>query len=164
MRKLNVAILLLLGSLAAGTFACTPLDLYEKNVSIPGHAWEKEFKPSFTFVIRDTTAVYDLKLVLRHSDRYNYNNIWLNLGIQGPGQDSATRIRMERILATDEKGWLASGMDDLYEHRISVNDILSEQGISLRKAGTYRFTLEQIMRENPLRHVLNAGLRIEKKP
>jgi hypothetical protein len=37
-----------------------------------------------------------------------------------------------------------------------------DNNISLRKKGDYTFTLEQIMREDPLKNVLNAGLRIEK--
>ncbi len=48
-------------------------------------------------------------------------------------------------------------MDDIYEHRIQLG---SEQGL---KAGNYTFTIEQIMREDPLEQVLNVGLRVEKK-
>jgi hypothetical protein len=48
-------------------------------------------------------------------------------------------------------------MDDIYEHRIPL---APEQNL---KAGTYTFTIEQIMREDPLKNVLNAGLRLEKK-
>jgi hypothetical protein len=48
-------------------------------------------------------------------------------------------------------------MDDIYEHRIQLG---APQTL---KAGTYIFTVEQIMREDPLEHVLDVGLRIEKK-
>jgi hypothetical protein len=48
-------------------------------------------------------------------------------------------------------------MDDIYEHRIPLGEPQS------LKAGTYTFSLEQIMREDPLEHVLNVGLRLEKK-
>ena len=53
--------------------------------------------------------------------------------------------------------WLGSGMDDIFEHRILINP----QPRPLRK-GTYTFTLEQDMREDPLEHILNAGIRVEK--
>jgi len=46
-------------------------------------------------------------------------------------------------------------MDDIYEHRIP----LEKQTL---KAGDYSFTVEQIMREDPLKNVLNVGLRLEK--
>jgi hypothetical protein len=48
-------------------------------------------------------------------------------------------------------------MDDIYEHRIEL------ASPKFLKAGNYKFSLEQIMRENPLQNVFDAGIRIEKK-
>ncbi len=137
--------------------SCTTIDLYEKNVTIPGHEWKSSFKPSFDFTIKDTTAPYRIFFVLRHSEKYSFNNIYINVYVKGPGDNPAIKIQQDLILATNEKGWLGSGMDDIYEHRIQMGP---EQSL---KAGTYTFTIEQIMREDPLKNVLNAGLRIEKK-
>ena len=138
-------------------FSCTTIDLYEKSVTIPGHQWESSFKPSFDFTIKDTTSPYKLFFILRHNEKYSFNNIYINVYVKGPGQDSVLKIQQDLVLATNEKGWLATGMDDIYEHRIPL---APEQSL---KAGTYTFTIEQIMREDPLENVLNAGLRIEKK-
>jgi gliding motility-associated lipoprotein GldH len=126
--------------------ACTTIDLYEKSVTIPGHAWENSFRPSFDFIIKDTSSLYQL-----------YSNIYINIYVQVPGQDTAIKIQRDLVLATNEKGWLGTGMDDIYEHRIKLTEP------EVFKAGNYKFTLEQIMRENPLKNVLNAGIRIEKK-
>ncbi|HEX7847981.1 MAG TPA: gliding motility lipoprotein GldH [Chitinophagaceae bacterium] len=134
--------------------SCTTVDLYEKTVAIPGHKWQSSFKPSFSFTIKDSTSPYQIFLVLRHNDKYNYRNIYINLYTQLEG-DSAQKFSVPVELATNE-GWKAVGMDDIYEHRA----LLSEQTL---KAGTYTFTLEQIMREDPLENVLDAGIRIEKK-
>lgn len=133
------------------------MDLYEKTVVIPGHKWSSSFKPKFTFNIRDTSSPYQAYLVFRHNEKYNYNNIYVNLYAQLPGEDTSIKIQQDLLLATNEKGWLGTGMDDIYEHRIELGP---PQPL---KAGEYTFTLEQIMREDPLEHVLNAGLRIEKK-
>jgi gliding motility-associated lipoprotein GldH len=138
--------------------SCTTIDLYEKDVAIPHHAWKSSFKLSFTFTIKDTTIPYQLFLVLRHTEKYNFNNIYINLRTQQPGPDSIQTVRFDLPLATNEQGWLASGMDDIYEHRIP----LSLQGY-FKKAGNYTYTIEQIMREDPLQNILNVGLRIEKK-
>lgn len=142
---------------AAITLSCNTVDLYEKTVSIPGHSWQNSYKPEFTFTITDTTKLYKVSLVLRHTEKYSFNNIYVNLYIKGPGQDTAVKVQRDLPLATNEKGWLGSGMDDIYEHRIALTD---NQTL---KAGEYHFTLEQIMRENPLQNVLDAGLRVEKK-
>ena len=66
-------------------------------------------------------------------------------------------------LGTDETGWLGSGMDDIYEHREPITPRSSEKAFYFRKPGDYTFTIEQLMRQDPLENVLNAGIRIEKK-
>jgi gliding motility-associated lipoprotein GldH len=139
---------------------CTTIDLYEKNVTIPGHKWPASFKPSFTFTIKDTTVPYRLFLVLRHTEKYNYNNIYVNLYTKQPGMDSLQKGRFDLQLANTEKGWLGSGMDDIYEHRIALTP--NDQNLYFRKAGDYTFQVEQIMREDPLQHVMNVGIRVEK--
>jgi gliding motility-associated lipoprotein GldH len=142
-------------SLCIVHFSCTSIDLYEKDTTIPGFKWKSSFIPEFTFTIKDTTAPYQLFLVLRHNERYTYNNIWINLYSQPPG-DTFHKAPFELPLATKEK-WLATGMDDIYEHRIRLTDP------QYLKAGVYHFKIEQIMREDPLENVIDVGLRVEKK-
>lgn len=138
--------------------SCTTIDLYEKVVSIPNHEWQNDYKPQFTFQIKDTAVPYQLYVVLRHNDKYNWNNLWVNLYTQSPG-DSLQKIQYELPLANNET-WLGTAMDDVYEHRI----LLTPQAIFFKKSGEYTYSLEQAMRENPLQNILNVGLRIEKKP
>jgi len=140
---------------------CNTIDLYEKSVSIPGHAWSSGFRPSFTFTIKDTSAPYKVFFVLRHTDRYSFNNIYINIITKIPGADTTQTGPLPLELATNEKGWLATGMDDIYEHRIQLSD--AGRDFYFKKPGEYSFTVEQIMREDPLKNVLSAGLRIEKK-
>ena len=141
--------------------SCAKIDLYEKVQNIPGQAWQSSFKPSFTFEIEDTTSAYQLFLILRHNNQYNYNNIWINLHRKGPDGTVST-VPYELQLATNEKGWLAEGMDDLYTHRIPLTPPANDT-FYFNRAGAYTFTVEQTMREDPLQHMLNVGLRIEKK-
>ena len=135
--------------------SCTKIDLYEKDITIPGFRWKSNFQPEFTFTIKDTTSPYQLFLVLRHTEKYNFNNIWITLYSQPPG-DTLHKASFELQLANNEK-WLASGMDDIYEHRIKLTDP------QYLKPGVYRFRMQQIMREDPLENVMNVGLRVEKK-
>ena len=141
---------------------CTTTDLYDRSVSIPGHEWENSYRPSFTFNIKDTVSSYRLYLVLRHNEKYNFNNIYVNVYARQPGSDSVQRVRYDLKLATNDEGWLGSGMDDIYEHRIPLTP--TGERFLFRKKGDYTFTIEQIMREDPLKNVFNVGLRIEKEP
>ncbi|MFM8710357.1 MAG: gliding motility lipoprotein GldH [Sphingomonadales bacterium] len=151
------------GGLVCMIGGCSPLSLYEKSVALPQQQWKSDYVPQFDFTITDTTARYDAALVLRHRDRYHYNNIWLRLSITDPEGNSYS-IDTDLLLGTNESGWLGVGMDDIYEHRISLQKELFEKGVSFRRAGTYRFSLEQRMREDPLQEIMNVGIRIEKKP
>jgi gliding motility-associated lipoprotein GldH len=140
--------------------ACTvPSDVFEKDVVIPGQQWEDGFKPriDFTITAQDTSNLYNVFLVLRHSDAYNYNNIWIRGTVMAPGDSAAKSQRYDLTLATNDKGWLGNGMDDIYEHRVLI-----QPNTKFNKTGTYSFILEQVMREDPLKHVLNVGVRIEK--
>jgi gliding motility-associated lipoprotein GldH len=145
----SILLLALLGS------ACQRIDVFERNKFFPDHSWSSKDKPSFTFEISDTTALYNVMFVIRHTDAYNYNNIWVKMQMKGPG-DSAS-IRREFVLANSAQGWLGSGIDDIYEHRIPF----SARPAPLHK-GVYTFTLQQDMREDPLDNVLNVGIRVQK--
>jgi gliding motility-associated lipoprotein GldH len=147
----NLCLILVLVSMTA----CQTIDIYEKTTFFPEHSWKSGEKPSFTFEITDTTSLYNIFLVLRHEDAYNYNNIWVNLTVREP--TDVVTIRREFILANNKQGWLGSGMDDIFEHRIPFNT----KPAPLRK-GKYTFTLQQDMREDPLHHILTAGVRVEK--
>lgn len=140
--------------------SCQTVDLYEKTASIPGHQWKSSFKPVFTFTINDTTAAYKLFLTIRHFDKYNYKNIYLKVTTRQPGDDSTRSVMYDLPLANDDEGWKGSGMDDIWEQRILLS---SPAGNEFHRKGNYTFTIEQVMREDPLENVLNVGLRIEKK-
>src|SRR5688572_12581195 len=101
-------------------FSCQTIDLYERTATIPGHKWKSTFTPSFRFTIKDTSSPYQLFITLRHRDRYRYNNIYINLTTLQPGQDSVQTERYDLKLGSDDTGWLGSGMDDIYEHRIPL--------------------------------------------
>jgi gliding motility-associated lipoprotein GldH len=136
--------------------SCQTVDLYERVTAIPGQEWRSNFKPQFNFTIKDTQSRYNIFVVLRHNEKYEFNNLWISLSYQLKGQPAVTG-QYELPLA-DNQRWLGTSMDDLYEHWIQI-----AKGIPLQ-SGEYTFTIGQIMRKDPLENVLNVGLRIEKTP
>jgi gliding motility-associated lipoprotein GldH len=142
-----------LNALLAG---CGTLDVYEKIVFFSDHQWKSDHKPSFTFTIEDTVSFYNIFVILRHEDSYHFNNIWLNISTQAPMDTVKTQL-INVTLADNKKGWLGTGMDDVFDHRARI----TRSPIKLKK-GNYTFILQQHMREEPLQFVLNAGIRVEK--
>ncbi|MBK6378691.1 MAG: gliding motility lipoprotein GldH [Chitinophagaceae bacterium] len=138
--------------------SCTQIDIFEKNTAIPKYEWQQSFTAKGDFVISDTTSAYSIYLVLRHTDAYKYNNIWLNIGLQPPG-DSMHIQKVNIALGDDANGWEGTGMNDIWE----VRKLLNGAPRRFKQPGNYSFSISQIMRDNPLRHIMSVGLRIEKQ-
>ena len=138
--------------------SCKQIDIFEKNTVIPNYEWKSNFIVSGSFKITDTISAYSIYLVLRHTDAYKYNNIWLNIGLQPQG-DSLIKQKVDLKLGDDANGWEGNGMNDIWELRKLLNGAPRR----FKKAGEYKFTIAQVMRDEPLLHVISAGLGIEKK-
>ena len=136
---------------------CKKTEVFEKSTPIPKHEWKYDRQPAFEFAITDTASLYNLYIVLRHTDAYRYNNIWLNVGTEAPG-DTVRFQRFDLQLGTDATGWEGAGMGDIWEVRKSV----TRGPFKFNKAGNYKFIIAQIMRENPLPGVMSVGVRVEK--
>ncbi len=143
--------------IVTGFCSCRQLDVFEKNATIPGYNWKADQPATGSFFISDTSARYNIYIVLRHTDAYQYNNIWLQIGWQAPGDTLYTQ-KIDLSLGSDAGGWEGAGMNDIWEVRKLIrSDVLG-------RTGEYKFTISQLMRENPLPNVMSAGLRVEKQP
>lgn len=134
---------------------CKQADLFEKNTVIPGYKWQSGFTANGSFHVTDTASSYKVYIVLRHTDAYSYNNIWLNVGFREPG-DSMRFEKLNLTLGNDAEGWEGTGMNDIWEVRKAVP-------FTVKKAGDYRFSIAQVMRDDPLPAIMSVGMRIEKQ-
>lgn len=136
---------------------CIRLNQFEKNIQIPKSQWTYALEPEIKFDITDTLSLYNIFLTLRHTDAYAYRNIWLDIATKQPGDTVYQKGRFEFTLQQTEGKWLGTGYGDIWEVRYPLF-----KQIRFNKQGQYTIRLRQIMRDNPLLHVLNAGIRIEK--
>ncbi|WP_437919399.1 gliding motility lipoprotein GldH [Sphingobacterium sp. LRF_L2] len=138
--------------------SCGDQAFYEVNKAIPNRSWNYSEIPVFSVRVTDRTAKYNLWVNLRHSNEYNYANVFLLIHEKGPAI-SDTAIRYELKLAELDGRWLGKSAGNLY----SVERLLKEN-YSFPDTGLYTFSIEQNMRENPLRDISDIGLKIVKKP
>lgn len=136
--------------------ACREVPMYEKLVTVPGTAWQQSFQPEYSFLVKDTSAAYRIYVVLRHTNEYPYRNIWMNVSVRYPG-DSAVRMQQFELPLASGEQWLGTGMMDVYERRV----LLLPDAVKFKTPGTITFTLQHNMRQDPLPHVLQAGIRVE---
>jgi gliding motility-associated lipoprotein GldH len=137
--------------------ACTSTGVLEQTHAIPGHEWSADYAPECIFDITDTSSLHRIYFVIRHTDAYEFNNIWLGAESMSPGDTVFTAQRFDLPLTLGDR-WAGTAMDDIREHRI----LLYREPVKFSKPGRYRVKLHQQMRQDPLQHVMNAGLRIER--
>ena len=135
--------------------ACTEIQLYERTKNIDNASWQKSQVPTFSFQMTDTTTSYNVYVVVRHTNSYSYRNIWLNIGLQQEG-DSMRYQPFELDLAGPDK-WLGIGIDDIYQHRA----LLFPRPVHFNKIGQVIFSVQHIMRQNPLPGIMQVGIRVE---
>jgi gliding motility-associated lipoprotein GldH len=141
-----------------GISACNwTTGVFEKNLTFTGHEWPSALKPDIAFEITDTLSSYNIYIVLRHTDAYHFNNIYIRATVKEPGDAQGRTGDYDLQLATNGKGWIGTAMDDIYDARLLI-----QPKTKFRKSGMYHITLEQLMREDPLKSVLSAGLRVER--
>lgn len=150
--------LVITGAMLAG---CGSSPYYQKTVALPGHVWTYNYRPSFRFEVKDTTALYHLYFLIRHTEAYPFSNIWIYIYTKKPGAKTFEQSRIEIPLAQDDGKWLGRGMGEIYEQRMPITR--DDNPMKFEKTGTYEIRFEQNMRTNPLPEILDIGLRVENR-
>ncbi|MEJ0081147.1 MAG: gliding motility lipoprotein GldH [Puia sp.] len=111
---------------------------FEKNLTFDNHAWPSSVKPDIAFEITDTVSTYNIYIVLRHTDGYHFNNIYIRATVKEPGDPKGRTGDYDLQLATNDKGWIGTAMDDIYDARLLI-----QPKTRFRKSGVYHITMEQ---------------------
>jgi gliding motility-associated lipoprotein GldH len=136
---------------------CTdPNAVIDQNTEINNNNWSYTNKGTFDVPINDEHIPYNLSLNLRVTGDYKYSNIFVLIYQTGPDK-KPTGLRYEFKLANPDGEWLGEGSGNLYSFQIPFR-----KNYKFPAKGTYHFSIEQNMRDNPLREVSDVGLRVEK--
>ncbi len=136
--------------------SCTDSVLYQSEVSLPGSGWSYDQPASFEFEIKDTSQQVNMLLNVSHSDAYQWQNLYLKLYTDFPGDRKDTQI-LSVELADKTGRW--------YGERSGTTitaPILLQDHIRFELPGTYRLRIEQNMRVNPVPDVSGLELVLEK--
>jgi gliding motility-associated lipoprotein GldH len=135
--------------------ACDTNQLYDHSVAIDADGWSKDSAAVFKVDVTDTTTFYNFYINVRNNDDYAFRNLYIFLTTRLPN-NNRTRDTLELILADPQGNWLGKGFGALHD-----NQILVRRNLSFPLAGRYTFSLQQAMREDVLKGVTDAGIRIE---
>jgi gliding motility-associated lipoprotein GldH len=159
LRYLNLALLAL--TLLAGAGCTDPNAVTDQNTEIANRNWAYTNKVKFTVNITDAQVPYNLYLNLRVTGDYKYSNMFVLVQQTDPA-NASTKLgtmstRYEVRLANPDGEWLGEGSGNLYSYQTPF-----KTNYKFPAPGTYTFSIEQNMRDNPLREVSDVGIRVEK--
>ena len=143
---------------------CMESPYFQKQASIPHYEWNYKFTPAFEFEVTDTTYMYNVYFLMRHTEAYPYANVWMNVYTKSP-EDTAFKkqrvnVELAAISGKNNGQWMGRGMGEIWEHKLRLTN--EADTTILHRKGKYIFRFEQDMRVNPLPEVLQVGLRVEK--
>jgi gliding motility-associated lipoprotein GldH len=134
--------------------SCDDARVYEDFQQIDG-SWDQDSVFEFRFSITDPEVLYTLSTELRHSNLYQYSNIYLNYEISGPSDYQYAELKEALLFDTRTGKPYGNGLGDVFDSKI----ILLE-GHKFNAAGEYAIRISQFMRTEKLKEVERIGFRV----
>ena len=143
--------------LAAGLFSCRNEEVvfYTFN-HLSANGWNKREIQTFVPEIEDSLSFYDIDISLRYTNDYAFSNLWLFIGYTDEEGFSCTDT-LECRLADVYGKWYGSGWGASYQQVIPF-----KKRFRFPRRGEYRFSIQQGMREDVIRHIEDVGLSVKK--
>ena len=137
--------------------SCDSSIVFEEYKSFENQNWNTDSAAFFNYSITDTTSINTVKIKLRHTVEYEFQNLFLFV-------ETDVIDTVELMLANKEGMWLGGGIGDVREFEFEY-----QNAKLFSKKGNYSFKIEQAMRYGMaekiqvLNNVLAVGLSIEKQ-
>jgi gliding motility-associated lipoprotein GldH len=139
--------------------SCLPTNQFAKRYYLQNNQWTYADAKSFTIQISDTSARYNLSLLMQHTELYSNSNIWMKLATTYPNGKIDTQ-KIEVPLAMPDGKWLGRKANGMIEHTMAITP--NAGTISFSEKGQYTFTLMQDMRVSPLPNIVYIGIQLDK--
>lgn len=137
---------------------CSRNTAFEAYHELAEAGWHQNDPAVFDVSLADTLQAFDLIFHIRHDVNYQYRNLWVFTDIEYP-DGTATRDTIEFIIGDKSGNWLGEGLGKIKEDHIMLSN-----NVRFQKAGNYRFSFYQAMREEDqiLENVKSVGLSVLK--
>lgn len=135
--------------------ACESPSTYEENIGLNQEGWFYNDTISFKANIEETDPKYNVFVNVRHSNEYPNSNLWIKILTTLP--DGTKQLSPVNIPMADASGkWYGQGFGSVLSNEIQI-----QQNAVFSQKGTYEFQLIQDMRINPVKELIDVGLKID---
>lgn len=139
-------------------FSCQPENrvFIEEQELSPNAEWLLEDKKIFEIPITDTNAIYNLKLSFRFAEGFQYKQARIKITETSPG--GTERVQIHDLKIIDENGeYIGDPAYDIWDSEHTI-----EKEIKFSEKGTYKYTVEHAMPNDPLYLALEVGLILDR--
>jgi len=136
--------------------SCDNNRVYEVNMNLPGHRWNRSNTLIFNVEITDTVSPHNIYVNIRNGGQYDYSNLYIFIRTVSPS-GQWIRDTVEFMLADERGKWLGSGLGDIFSQQLPY-----KENVRFPYPGLYSFELEQAMRTEELKQIYDVGIRVEK--
>jgi gliding motility-associated lipoprotein GldH len=135
--------------------ACGKTNLCDKKYDFaPSKTWTYQDTLNFGFKIKDTMALYDMVLRVKHRADYSYRNIYTQIYTQFPDNQ-----RIHQTLSLDLSDRTGKSEGKCSGDNCDVEITLQENAF-FNQVGSYQITLAQFMRIDSLKSIESIAFRL----
>jgi gliding motility-associated lipoprotein GldH len=147
---------ILLALISIFLLGCQKGILFTEFKHLPVSGWEADSVFCFELSLQDSQPICDVEILVRHTDQYEYQNLWLFVEMK---RDSITLSRdtIGCYLASDRGEWYGTGMR-VYEMPISYLE-----SYAFPSEGISKIYVSHGMRSTILRGVIDLGVKVLEK-
>jgi gliding motility-associated lipoprotein GldH len=136
--------------------SCSKDVVFSKYHTFSDNQWPVTEKAVFDVEIKDTQALNNVSLMVRHTESYPFNNLFLFVTTKYP-DGKVQKDTMEVVLSGRKGEWYGSGAGDIFDFKVPI-----KKNVRFPLGGKYEFSFEQGMRVDPLTEIMDFGFEIEK--
>lgn len=123
-------------------YSCDSNTIWSESESISDGFWSKNERVTFKVPQQDSTASYNMFLMVRNTNDYKYNNLHLIVALEYPFGKKVTDT-IEYRMANPDGTWLGTGMGSVKENKLWL-----KKNFQFKEAGSYTISVVHAMRNN----------------
>jgi gliding motility-associated lipoprotein GldH len=152
MKKKIVIFLLISISL----FSCGKTTIFEKYEKIENAIWDRNKVITFDVPIKNINKKYNIFIVVRHSEIYPFNNLYIGVDIYTPSGDKRSKDYYLE-LRNEDRSFKGDGLGEIWDLKVQIM-----KNVSFTKEGIHKFEISNLMQYPNLPDIMEIGLIVEK--
>ncbi|WP_236974464.1 gliding motility lipoprotein GldH [Membranihabitans maritimus] len=131
----------------------------EEEIQFNSGSWPVGEVLNAYWEIEDLEAVYRWSISVDHSDQFKYQNLYLLVKSQMPGNKSQEKEISLQLANPNTGVWLGKGSASNIIQKIVIQD-----SIKFENTGEYQFNIEQYSRDSTLQGINSISILLERLP